>query len=167
MCGSTKPATSASASRVLFHPAIVLSIALSAAVVFVLVMLPLPRFAGDRRGVLLTYHAPIAVVFVVYAFDRAERWRLVSLRQWTIEVAVVVMSLIRAVFTFPPVSGHALFLSYALVSTPRNLLWWVAAVALAEVVYVKLVLLRDLTLVSGAMVGVAAGILVRLIRHRD
>jgi hypothetical protein len=125
-------------------------------------MLPLPRFAGDRRVYLFTYHAPIAVVFVVYVFDRAERWRTIGLWQWAIEAAVVGVSLLRAVFSFPPVSGHALFLSYVLTSTPLRLLWWVAALVFAEVAYVKLVVLGDPTLIGGVIVGLLAGVLARL-----
>ena len=125
-------------------------------------MLPLPRFAGDRRVYLFAYHAPIAAAFVVYVFDRAERRRSIGLWQWGIEAAVVGVSLLRAVSSFPPVSGHALFLSYVLTSTPPGLLWWVAAVVFVEVAYVKLVVLGDPTLIGGVIVGLLAGILARL-----
>lgn len=149
-----------SLSGVLFKPAVVLAASIIAAGLFVLVMLPLPRFAGERKWYLLTYHAPIAAVFVSYLFDRIEHYRRIFRWQWVIEILVILVSLIRAVFTIPYVSGHALFLSYLLITTSFRPAWWLALVVFLEVVYVKLFLLRDPTLIGGVVSGVLSGIIV-------
>jgi len=106
---------------------------------FVLAMLPLPRFAGERKQYLFTYHAPIAAVFVSYLFDRMKHYRRLSRWQWMIEPLVILVGLVRAVFTIPYVSGHALFSCLCTDYYGHSgCAWcWPLAVFL-EVVYVKL-----------------------------
>ncbi len=143
-----------------FHPLTVLVVSALATGVFIILMLPLRRFAGRRRFFLLAYHAPIGFTFVTYLFDRAGRWKQWSRRQGLIEGPVLVLGLARALAPVPFISGHALFLSYLLVTTPVNLAWWVAALVLVDVIGVKLAL-RDATLLGGAGLGLLAGLLVR------
>ena len=144
----------------LFQPAVVMAVSFSTAVIFALLMLPLSRFAGERRWYLLIYHAPVVVVFVSYLFDRLEHRDRISRWQWIVEALVVVAALIRAVFSIPYISGPALFLSYVIITTPFRLAWWLAVVVFVEVAYIKVFVLSDPTLVGGVIGGVLCGVAV-------
>ncbi len=138
----------------------VLTISLIGAGLFTLLMLPLPRFAGERRWYLFAYHAPIVAVFINYFFDRVKHRAEIRPWQWGIEAIVVALALIRAVFSIPYISGHALFLSYVLVNTPLRLVWWLAILVFAEVIYIKVTVLNDPTLIGGFIGGVIGGVAV-------
>ncbi len=146
--------------EVVFKPAAVIGVSIAAAAVFVLLLLPFPRFASERKWALLVYHAPIVMVFVSYGFDRLEHRGQLPLWQWIIEALVVLVSLVRAVASIPYISGHALFLSYVLVTTPFRLAWWLALGVFLEVVYLKAFVWHDPTLIGGALCGIAAGLVV-------
>ena len=148
--------------RFIFHPLTILTCALLATVVFVKLMLPLRRFAGPGRFYLWAYHAPIGFAFVTYLFDRIERWSQLQWRQWLVELPVLALALTRTLLPVPYISGHALFLNYVLLTTPPGLAWWIAALVFIDVAYIKLVRLRDATLIGGIGVGLFAGLLVRL-----
>ncbi len=145
-----------------FHPITILAASTVATCVFIaLMLLLLPRYADAReRYYLFIYNAPIAFVFVVYLFDRAERWRAIRLRQWLIEPCVIGLAMTRALVPIPLISGHALFLTYAILTTPRRLAWWLAVLVLIEVSYIKIVLLHDATLIGGALIGIIAALFV-------
>jgi hypothetical protein len=142
----------------LFRPIVVVAVSVIVTVAFVLLMFPLPRFAGERRWYLLAYHAPIAIVFVCYLFDRTEHRRQIHVWQWIVESLVVSVALVRAVFSIPHISGHALFLSYLLVTTAFRLTWWLALLVFAEVVYLKVLAWGDPTLIGGVIGGVLGGV---------
>mgnify|MGYP007030114105 FL=1 len=108
------------------------------------------------------YHAPIVFVFVFYFFDRAKRRIAIPLYQWVIDAIVILVALIRAVFHFPPISGHALFLTYVLLTAKSKLLFYTAAMMFVVVVYMKTFILHDLTLIGGTMGGLCAAGLLRL-----
>jgi len=144
-------------SALLLRPPAVAAVSIAAAALFVLLMLPLPRFAGEQRWNLLIYHAPIVAVFASYLFDRFEHRSRMGVWQWILESFVVVLALSRAVFPIPYVSGHALFLSYVLMTTAFRLTWWLAIAVFAVVVYIKFSALSDLTLIGGVIGGELAG----------
>lgn len=146
--------------RIVANPGVVYAISLIGASIFTLLMLPLPRFAGERRWYLFAYHAPIVAVFISYFFDRVKYRAEIRPWQWGIEVIVVALALIRAVFSIPYISGHALFLSYLLVTTPLRLVWWLAILVFAEVIYIKVAVLNDPTLIGGVIGGVMGGVAV-------
>ncbi|MEJ5312438.1 MAG: hypothetical protein WHX52_21955 [Anaerolineae bacterium] len=137
-------------------------IASLATCVFIWILSPLPRFSGERRSYLFYYHAPIVFVFVFYFFDRAKRRIAIPLYQWVIDAIVILVALIRAVFHFPPISGHALFLTYVLLTAKSKLLFYTAAMMFVVVVYMKTFILHDLTLIGGTMGGLCAAGLLRL-----
>ncbi len=141
---------------VIFSPLFVLTVSLTAALAFAgLVLL---RFTGEARTFLLYYFVPIAVPFVAYLFDRAKYWNELSQTQVRIDVPVVILALLRAGLPIPLISGHALFLSYALLTTRSGLARITALLVLAEVVYIKIFLWQDITLVGGLILGLGAAI---------
>jgi hypothetical protein len=137
--------------RVIFHPLFKVVTALTAAFLFSILIIW--RFDGDRQSYLLTYFMPIGVPFVLFIFDRMENQRELRPIQWIIDGFVLILSLGRAVILIPLISGHALFLTYAILTT-RSWLARVAAVAVMfEVCYLKAIVWRDLTLIGGITVG--------------
>jgi len=130
-------------------------------------MLLLPRFAGEGQFYLFFYHTPIAFAFVAYLFDRAERWNSIRQRQWLVEPIVIGLALARTVLPVPFISGHALFLTYVLLTSPRRLAWWIAALVLADVSYIKIVILHDATLIGGIVAGLLAALAVKWDTRQD
>ncbi len=138
----------------IFHPLTVLLVALLAAMIFAAVSHM--AFTGDLRDLLVYYFAPIAVPFIAYLFDRAQRWRDIY---WWIDVPIVVVSFLRAVLPIPFVSGHALFLTYALLTTQTRVARWTAFIILLQVAAIKIFVWHDATLFGGIAVGIlAAGV---------
>lgn len=146
-------------NRFLFHPATVLFTALVAAALFALLIVN--RTDGEQEYFLLYYVVPIGIPFVAYLFDRAEHARSADRYSWLIDVAVVVPALIRAVGLIPYVSGHALFLAYAALSTRSNAARVSAGLIFLQVVYLKLVWGDLVTLMGGTLVGGAAAFMYR------
>ncbi len=138
----------------LFHPVVVLGTAvlaaLAAAAIVTIVL------EGELEWFLLYYSVPIGVPFVAFLFDRAERRATLTRGQWLIDVPLVGLALTRAVVPVPLISGHALFLAYALLTTRSRVARWTAAAVLLQVAYVKIVLWHDPTLFGGALLGAAA-----------
>lgn len=144
----------------LFQPGAVIAISLLAAVSFVGLMLPLHRFESSAsRTVLIVYHAPVGMAFTAFALDRLKYRRAIPIRQALIEIPVLALALSRALLPVPFISGHALFLSYALVTEQLAPARAVAAVVLFEVILLKLFVFQDGTLPGGIALGLAAGML--------
>jgi hypothetical protein len=77
----------------------------------------------------------------------------------------MILALSRAVMPIPFISGHALFLTYAIMTLKSQIALWVAIAVLIDVAYTKIAL-RDPTLIGGIAVGLFAALLVRQIsRH--
>jgi ABC-type multidrug transport system fused ATPase/permease subunit len=144
----------------LFHPAVGLLCGLGLAAVLALACFYL--FDGHELIHHLSYTVPIAVPFAGFLFDRAlvylgQPGRQVAPRAG-LDTGLVLLALWRAVYPVPLISGHALFLTYALLST-RSL--WIripTVVVLAEVAYFKIFLWHDPTIFGGALVGAAAAL---------
>jgi hypothetical protein len=95
------------------------AVAIAATLAFVgLVTLVHPMTALDRQ-LLYWYQAPVGFVFVLFALDRWHMWpaRLRQLR--VLDAVVLSLSLSRTLTWLLPLSGHALFLSYAVLSSRR------------------------------------------------
>lgn len=131
-----------------------LGIGLAAAGLFSLLIILLVR--GERRNYFLYYFVPIAIPFVAYGFDRLERRHELRTSQWIIDLLVVTLALGRTVLPIPLISGHALFLTYGLLSTRSPVARITAAAIMLEVCYLKLIMWHDLTLVGGVLVACIA-----------
>lgn len=146
----------------LFHPLTILVVSISAASLFMLLMMPLPRFSGQGRFFLLYYHAPIGVAFVAYLFDRAEHVREIPFQQIIVEIVVLTLALSRVMIKTPYFSGHSLFLSYMILTVSSRVAWWTAMLVLLDVVYIKVFILQDATFWGGIIIGISAAIFTRI-----
>lgn len=115
-------------------------------------------YTGERRDAILFYSVPIAVPFTAFAFDRLARWRTTL---WWLDVPLVILALLRAFWPLPFISGHALFLTYALLTTRLSVARWSAGLILFQVIYLKALLWHDSTLIGGVLLGLGAVYLYR------
>lgn len=137
-----------------FRPLAIITIALAATAVFgVLVAL---IFRGERRDAILMYSVPIGIPFVAFLFDRLERWHEIK---WAIDVPVIILAVLRSLVPVPLISGHALFLSYALLTTHTWLARLTAALIMVQVIYLKAFVWKDETLIGGLIVGVIVAVM--------
>lgn len=107
-------------------------------------------FDGVRRESVLVYSVPMAVPFIAFLADRILRQ---SHRSRWLDVPVVLLALSRTIAPVPFISGHALFLTYSLLTTRT----WLARISamLIYVVWVKW-LLKDISLLGGMALGLVA-----------
>ncbi|NLG49165.1 MAG: hypothetical protein GX552_03515 [Chloroflexi bacterium] len=122
-------------------------------------------FEGDTEWYLLYYFVPIGVPFVAHVLERSEPWPTLTPRQRLIEKLVVGLSLLRAVCPVPLISGHALFLTYALLATSSTLVRITAGLVLLEVAYLKIFAWRDPTIIGGVLLGIVASLAYRRFRR--
>ncbi len=139
---------------IIFSPFFILAISFAAALA--LAGLTILWFTGEVRTFLLYYFVPIAVPFVTFLFDRAQYWTERSSAQAKIDLPVILLALLRAGLPIPLISGHALFLSYALFTTRSPLARGTAFLVLIEAAYVKIFMWHDITFVGGVVLGIGA-----------
>lgn len=143
-----------------FHP-ISVSIVSALSVLSYVVLTRLRFPGGDLTGHYI-YVLPIIVPFVAFLFDRARVFRDISLLQWIVEIMVVGVSILRMLGHVPLVSGHALFLSYAIAGPASRLTRITAALVMMQVIYLKLFVWHDfITPVTGIFLGLVAALVVR------
>jgi hypothetical protein len=143
----------------LFHPVSVLVASILAAGIFAFLITLL--FDGDLRWFLLYYFTPIGIPFVAFLFDRAEGYGQASIISWGIDLAVLIPALSRAFVRLPLVSGHALFLSYCLLTSRSKVARLTAVLVLLQVAYLKLFVTHDPALFGGVIAGGLAALLYR------
>ena len=115
------------------------------------------HFDGQRRVFWLYYFVPIGVPFVAFLLDRAQRWGILTWRHYPIDVTVVALSLARAAWPVPLISGHTLFLAYALLTTRSVVARVFAALVLVEVFVLKILVWHDwVTWIGGWLVASGA-----------
>ena len=148
--------------QLIFHPATVLVVSVLAAAIFAGFVSLL--FQGDLRWFLLYYFTPIGIPFVVFLFERAEHSALTSKAAWGIDLLVLIPALTRAFVPLPFVSGHALFLTYCLLTSQSKLARITAALVLLQVAYLKILVTHDTALIGGILVGLLAALLYSQIR---
>jgi hypothetical protein len=138
-----------------FHPLTVVGVSLTAALIFAVLIIM--RFGGDQRTWILYYCLPIGIPFVGYLFDRASRWREHHFGRWGIDVIVVSLSVMRAgLFMIPLISGHALFLTYAILTTHMWVVRLMAIGVMIQVIYLKVFAWHDITIFGGSILGCLA-----------
>lgn len=145
--------------RYIFHPMTVLTTAVFATAVFALLVYII--FDGDRRLYVLYYSAPIGIPFVCFVFDRAERYKTTPTALWVVDVAVLLPALTRALVPIPLISGHALFLSFALLTSRSKVARLTASLIMLQVAFMKIFLWHDVTIVGGVLLGGFAALIYR------
>ena len=143
----------------LFHPVTVLVVSLTAAGIFAFFITLL--FDGDFRWFLLYYYVPIGIPFVAFLFDRAEGYAQASRTSWTIDLVVLIFALTRAFVRLPLISGHALFLTYCLLTSRSKVARIAAVLVLLQVAYLKLFVTHDRALFGGVVAGCLAALVHR------
>jgi hypothetical protein len=120
---------------------------------------------GWREWWLLYYFAPITFPFVCFLIERADmlHTRTTPRWPWLVDIPVLAISITRAFYALPFISGHAFFLSYALLTTRTKPARISAALVLVEVACLKIFLWHDWTLLGGmTAAGISAMLLFRL-----
>ena len=126
------------------------------------------RFSGDKLSGQYLYVVPIIIPFVSFLFERAERIRQSNLIQLAIDALVVGTAIWRVIGNVPFISGHALFLTYALLSSRSRFTQITAAIVMLEVIYLKYVVWHDwITLTGGIVLGSLAALVTWLVRSRS
>jgi hypothetical protein len=148
--------------QLIFHPITVLVVSLLAAAIFALFVIL--SYKGDFRWFLLYYFTPIGVPFVAFLFDRAEQYSLASRALWAIDLVVLLPALTRAFIRIPLISGHALFLTYCLLTSRSKIARLMAVIVLLQVVYLKIFVTHDTALYGGVIVGCLAALVYRQVR---
>jgi len=144
----------------LFHPLVVLVCA--GAGVLTYVVLVRWRFQGGNLTNHLVYTLPIIVPFVAFLFDRAQRVWETGWLELMIDLAVVATSILRAMGVVPLVSGHALFLTYAIARPGSRVTKITALIVMLQVIYLKFFVWHDpVTPATGILLGLFAAFVVR------
>jgi hypothetical protein len=149
---------------VVFHPAFVLVASIASAVAYAaFVRWRIPDGSLFHHYL---YVVPIVVPFTAFVFDRAKEARAAGLAVLMIDALVVATSILRARGFVPFVSGHALFLTYAIIRPGSLVTRITAAMVMLEVIYLKIFLWHDLiTPVGGVLVALIAFMIVHLLRR--
>lgn len=128
------------------------------------------RFSGAARAGQYLYVVPIVVPFVSFIVDRISTFRKARLFELLIDALVVGTAMMRVIGDVPYVSGHALFLSYALLRPGSSLVTRITAgLVFIEVLYLKFVAWHDpITPVTGTFLGGLSALVVWwLVRRRN
>lgn len=151
------------------HPLFVLAVSLGAALAFagyIIIDNDLGASPG-RHGFYLYYMVPLAAPFAVFVLDRAARLRALRWFHWAVDLPVIILGLARALYEVPGISGHALFLTYALLTTRSRAGQVLITIVLAEVAALKLFAWHDMTLFGGMLVAGVAALLFHLPRWKQ
>ena len=154
----------------LFQPLVVLLFSLAAAALCGMYLL---RGSGVNAGALslsgsFFYVTLIVVPFVAFLFDRAEHLGETKAIRLIVDVLVIGLAIGRVVAIVPLVSGHTLFLSYALLSSRSVVVIVSASLVMLQVIYLKYFVWHDLvTSTSGILLGCLSAYCVNRIQARQ
>lgn len=157
------------------HPLFVLAASLGAGLAFAALVILDGELTGstDRHIFYLIYMVPIAVPFTAFLLDRAKIWLFGTKAPWqsylplAVDLPVVVLGVARALFDVPFISGHALFLAYALLTMRSRTGRVLSMIVLAEVIYFKVFVWQDTTLYGGILVATVAALLFHLLNRHN
>lgn len=146
---------------ILFRPISVLTIALVSTFLFGILIALI--FRGERRNSILIYSVPIGIPFVAFLFDRAQAGRD---KRWFLDAPILILAFLRSLFPVPLISGHALFLTYALLTGRSKLTHITTVIIFAEVIYFKAFVWQDATLIGGTIAGLIASFIWHRLKPR-
>jgi hypothetical protein len=120
------------------------------------------RFGGQSLQHQYLYVVPIIVPFFAYLLERSERIRLATITGLAIDFLVVGTSMMRVIGNVPYISGHTLFLSYAILGPASRVTRITASLVMLEVIYLKYFVWHDpITSSSGIVLGAIAAVTAR------
>ena len=150
--------------RVIFHPLTVFCIAVSVTLIFAALLVVCSH--GRRNFFSLYYIAPIGVPFIAFLFERVEQRQNLPRSVFLIDALTLGVAFARAVIPIPFLSGHSLFLTYALLTTSTTVVRLTCLLVMAQVLYLKLFIWNDFGVFGGIALGVIASALLRIGRGR-
>ena len=110
---------------------------------------------GAARALHLSYMTPIAVPFVAFTLERLESLCAWKLWACLLDAIVVALALSRVFYPVPFISGHVLFLTYAVLSVRHRVSRVFAALVLCQTLVLKVFFWHDLhTPLGGIVLGV-------------
>lgn len=120
------------------------------------------RFGGRNLENQYLYVVPIVVPFVSFLLDRAEQIHRLTVAGVAVDFLVVGTSLMRVVAYVPFVSGHTLFLTYAILGPASRVTQITAGLVMLEVIYLKYFVWHDpITSTVGIVLGIIAALIAR------
>jgi len=152
--------TSLKTSPLIFHPVIVLLLSIGGALLYAVWVNW--RFGGRNLQNQYFYVVPIVVPFLSFLLDRSERIKRVSITGLAIDLLVVGTSMMRVIGDVPYISGHTLFLSYAILGPASRVTRITASLVMLEVIYLKYFVWHDpITSSTGVVLGTIAAMMAR------
>jgi hypothetical protein len=124
-------------------------------------------FTGDLRSYLLVYDVPILIPFAMFMLDRLASFNETTLTGKGIDFITLAAAITRAFINVPIISGHTLFLVYAIVTSSSKLTRATCVLVLIEVAYIKIFIWRDPTLIGGTVVGIIMGLAFRQLGRKE
>lgn len=121
------------------------------------------RIRGGDLSNHFMYVLPIIVPCVAFIFDRAKHFSNATLVELILDSAVVITSFMRMMGVVPLVSGHALFLAYAIARPGSKLTKITAALVMLQVIFLKFFVWHDWV---SPLTGIALGLLSAFIVRR-
>lgn len=152
---------SAHLSQLIFQSKFVLLISLTAVSLYA--FYATLRFSGDKLYNQYYYVMPIIAPFVIFLIERLERFGQIAIIPRLIDALIVITAMWRVIGDVPFISGHPLFLAYALLTGYSRLSRMTALIVLLEVTYLKIFVWNDsITLLSGIILGGLAALIRKL-----
>jgi hypothetical protein len=156
----TQSGTSLKIRPLIFHPFVVLLLSIAGALLYAVWVTW--RFGGQNLQNQYLYVVPIVVPFLSFLLDRSERFKRASVAGLAIDFLVVGTSMMRVIGHVPYVSGHTLFLSYAIVGPASGVTRITASLVMLEVIYLKYFVWHDpITSSTGIVLGTIAAMMAR------
>jgi hypothetical protein len=149
----------------IFHPFVVLLLSITGALLYA--VWATWRFGGPNLQSQYIYVVPIIVPFLSFLLDRSERIKRASTTGLAIDFLVVGTSMMRVIGDVPYVSGHTLFLTYAILGPASRVTRITASLVMLEVIYLKYFVWHDLiTSSTGIVLGTIAAVIARRFRRK-
>jgi hypothetical protein len=148
--------------RLLFRPLIVLLLSLTGGLVYAL--WAKSRMSGDNLTSQYIYVVPIVVPFVAFLLDRLQQIREATVVSAVVDLLVVGTAMMRVIGNVPYVSGHTLFLAYAILRRGSTVTRITAAIVMMETIYLKYFVWHDFIT---STIGIALALIAALIMSNE
>jgi hypothetical protein len=77
------------------------------------------RFSGEKRNLSYIYYVPIVAPFVAFLLERLADRSAALKKLFLLDAIVTILAMWRVIGDVPFISGHALFLTYAVATARR------------------------------------------------